>query len=98
MSQEVKIVIALKDHKGSIGLQSPDCDPIFATFEGNLEHGLGMLPGLLEEANHRWDQNPRYPKCKSPLPSQTTSTTQTSSVSRPAAQRQRTADRQQAMF
>ena len=70
MNDEIKIVIAHKDDKGSIGVQSPDCDPIFRTFEGNLGAGLERVPGVVEEAKQLWEANPQFPKCESPLPSQ----------------------------
>jgi len=70
MNGEIKIVIAHKDDRGSIGVQSPDCDPIFRTFEGNLGAGLERVPGVLEEAKQLWEENPQFPKCESPLPSQ----------------------------
>lgn len=71
MSDEIKIVIAHKEDKGSIGVQSPDCDPIFRTFEGDLGAGLERVPGVLEEARQLWESNPQFPKCETPLPSQT---------------------------
>lgn len=70
MSQEMKIVITLRENRGAIGIQSPDCDPLFSTFEGSLEQALEMVPGLVAEAQQKWDENPRYPKCEHPLPSQ----------------------------
>lgn len=68
---EVKVVIALKGNKGSIGVQSPKCDPVFTTFDGDLGLALERVPGLVEEARQKWDLNPTYPKCETPLPSQT---------------------------
>jgi len=70
MSEEVKVVILLKGERGSIGVQSPDCDPLFVTFEGNLGLALERVPGLVAEARRRWETNPTYPKCETPLPSQ----------------------------
>jgi hypothetical protein len=71
MSEEIKVVIALKENRGSIGVQSTDCDPVFLTFEGDLGLALERVPGLIAEARQKWDSNPRYPKCETPLPSQT---------------------------
>ena len=69
MSEEtLKIVIILKGDRGSIGIQSPDCDPVLATFEGGLEQALERVPTLTDEARTRWDSNPLYPKCEQPLP------------------------------
>lgn len=68
MADEIKVVIALKGSQGFIGVQAPNCDPIFATLEGGLEAALGRVPGLLEEALRRWEANPRYPKAERPTP------------------------------
>ena len=70
MSEEIKVVITLKGNRGFIGVQSPDCDPVFITFEGDLGAALRKVPQLVEEANRQWDSNPHYPKCELPLPSQ----------------------------
>ena len=67
---ELKVVVTLKGGRGFIGIQSPQCDPVFTTFEGGLEAALERLPGMVEEARNRWAQSPRYPKCQTPLPSQ----------------------------
>ena len=71
MSEEIKVVIILKGNRGSIGVQAPNCDPALETFEGGLEAALERVPRLVEEALSRWAEAPRYPKCLSPLPSQT---------------------------
>ena len=76
MSEEVKIVITLKGHAASIGVQKPDCDPFFSRVEGDLPAVLKSVPGLVEEAQRIWDSNPRYPKCETPLTPQPTPTTQ----------------------
>lgn len=81
MTEEVKIVLILKGNRGSLGIQSPDCDPVFATFEGDLRAALEKVPGLVEEANRKWDQNPKYPKCQTALPQ----TPQPVTPARPAA-------------
>lgn len=72
MTQEntntVKVVIVLKGDRGTIGIQSPDCDPVFATMEGDLEAALARIPGMLAEARQRWQASPRYPKANLPTP------------------------------
>lgn len=70
MTDEVKIVITLKGEAASIGVQKPDCDPVFSKVEGDLPAVLQSVPGLVEEAQTSWETNPRYPKCETPLPSQ----------------------------
>jgi len=70
MSDGIKIVITHNENKGLIGVQSENCDPVLRTFEGDLGSGLERVPGIVEEARQLWAENPQYPKCKSPLPSQ----------------------------
>jgi len=74
MAREMKVVITLKENRGAIGISSPDCDPLFFTFEGGLEQALERLPGLVAEAELRWGCNPRHPRCQhdlaSPAPAQ----------------------------
>jgi len=59
---ELKVVISLKDGKASLGVQAPDCDPVFAVLEGSLEEALEKVPALVAEAREKWDSSPRYPK------------------------------------
>ena len=72
---ELKVVIFLKDNKGLIGIQAPSCDPVFNSFEGDLDAALQQVPGLVDQANQQWDSNPRYPKADLPVEAQTTTTT-----------------------
>lgn len=67
MSEDLKIVISLKGTVASVGIQAPDCDPVFSMVEGDLPAVLESVPGLVEEARRRWDSNPRYPKCETKL-------------------------------
>lgn len=83
MAREMKMVIILREDKGSIGISSPDCDPLFSTFEGSLEQALERLPELVAEAQQQWDSNPRYPRCETPLPSQKEAAAAPSRVSSP---------------
>jgi len=91
MSDEIKVIIVLKGDRGSVGVQSPNCDPVFATMQGGLDAILQRVPGLVAEARQRWAETPRYPKCESPLPSQTaprgpqTPTVRTTPQRQPAA-------------
>ncbi|MCK4299479.1 MAG: hypothetical protein KAX80_08095 [Planctomycetes bacterium] len=88
MSEEIKVVIILKDNRGSIGVQAPDCDPALEVFEGSLQAALERVPGLTEEALSRWAETPRYPKCESPLPSQKQPPESVRSARQPSAPRE----------
>ena len=90
--EEIKVVITIKGSRGTIGVQSPDCDPVLCTFDGGLERALELLPAKIEEANRQWDSNPRYPKCrhelKQPAPQPVQRTTSSTTTSQQSSQYQ----------
>ena len=59
---EIKVVILLKDGRGSVGIQSPECDPVFSTVEGDLVAIAAELPALVQLAEMRWSTTPKNPK------------------------------------
>jgi len=75
VKDEVKIVIVIKGHAASIGIQKPDCDPAFSRVEGDLPAVLETIPRLVEEAQRNWQSSPRYPECETPLTPPSPSTT-----------------------
>jgi hypothetical protein len=72
MSGEVKIVINFKGDTATIGGSKPNCDPIFGKVEGNRDEIAQGALRILAEAEEKWQETPRYPKCESKLPSQET--------------------------
>ncbi len=83
-SSELKVVIILKADKAMLGVQSPDCDPVYKTMEGDLAAVLQVVPGLVAEARLKWTAAPRYPKADLPKPVAPATTT-TSAASKPTA-------------
>ena len=67
-TDELKLVIILHDKKIMLGVQSPDCDPVYTTLEGTLATALKRIPKLVAEAKQKWDAHPRYPKADLPTP------------------------------
>ena len=67
---ELKLVISLKGGKAQVGVQAPECDPVFFGLEGDLSAVLSGVPGFVEEARRRWETSKLYPECETPLPSQ----------------------------
>jgi len=67
-TDELKVVIVLKGNRAMVGVQSPDCDPVFTTLEGDMSTALAQVPALIESANAKWDANPRNPKANLPEP------------------------------
>ena len=63
---ELKVVIILKANKVLLGVQSPDCDPVYKTMEGDLASVLQVVPTLVAEAQLKWTAAPRYPKADLP--------------------------------
>jgi hypothetical protein len=92
MSDELKVVISLKESRAAVGVQAPECDPVFFGVEGDLQAALKAVPDFVDEAKARWETSKLCPKCETPLPSQvqpaaTTSRASTGSSQKVAAQR-----------
>ena len=87
---ELKLVIILKANKVLLGVQSPDCDPVYKTMEGDMAAVLQVVPALVAEAKLKWAAAPRYPKADLPRPVAPATTT-TSAAGRPAATKVTTA-------
>ncbi len=83
-ASELKVVIILKASRAMLGVQSPDCDPVYKTMEGDLAAVLQVVPILVADAKLKWAAAPRYPKADLPKPVAPATTT-TSAVSKPAA-------------
>ena len=60
-SNELKVVIIIKDSRVMLGVQSPDCDPVYTTLEGTLAAALKRVPKLVEEAKQKWSTSPLNP-------------------------------------
>jgi len=83
---ELKVVIVLKGNRAMVGVQSPDCDPVFTTLEGDMAAALSQVPALIESANAKWDANPRNPKAPEPPPSSTPARSQPAPETRKSKQ------------
>lgn len=86
-SNELKVVLVLKGNRAMIGVQSPDCDPIFTTLEGDLAAALSHVPALVASASAKWDSNPRNPKADLPEPAPSTTPARTSVAPQSAKQK-----------
>ncbi len=67
-SDELKIVITMKGDRSIVGIQSPDCDPIFTPLEGGLAAVKERIDDLVANANAKWDANPKNPQTVRPEP------------------------------
>lgn len=80
---ELKVVIALKDGNASVGIQAPECDPVFFGHKGDLDAVLGVVPDFVDVARKRWKKTKLNPECETPLPSQAKPAAPTGATSRP---------------
>lgn len=67
-SNELKIVIFMKDDRFMLGVQSPNCDPFYESLTGSIDTALQRIPGMVQEAKDKWLVNPRNPKANLPPP------------------------------
>jgi len=67
-TDELKVIILMKADKIMLGVQSPECDPVYTTMTGSLAAALKKVPALVKEAKEKWEANPRYPKADLPAP------------------------------
>ena len=81
---ELKVVIILKANRVLLGVQSPDCDPVYKTMAGDLASVLQVVPTLVADARLQWAAAPRYPKADLPKPVAPATTT-SSVASKPTA-------------
>jgi len=87
-SNELEVVIICKDDRAMLGVQSPDCDPVYTTMEGSLATVLEKVPALVAEAKEKWEANPRYPKADLPKPTPSPTPARTPTASTPAKPKQ----------
>ena len=84
---ELKVVIIMRDNRIMLGVQSPDCDPVYETLEGTLAAALKRVPKLVQEAKTRWETSKLNPKCEIPLPQeQPVTTSRSQKATAPKAQ------------
>jgi len=65
---EIKVMIYMKDDSFLLGVQSPDCDPVFKSLDGTMTFALKQVPGLIKEAKAKWADAPLNPKAVLPEP------------------------------
>ena len=69
MSEELKVVITLREDKAAVGVQAPNCDPVLAVVQGGLADALTGVPALVASAREQWQTNKQYPKStRAPAP------------------------------
>ena len=87
-SDELKVVMILNAGKVMLGVQSPDCDPVYTTFEGTLPAALKRVPKLVKEAKQKWSDSPRNPNANLPAPEPAPAPARTAASSQATDKRQ----------
>ena len=68
-SEELKVVLSIRDGRATIGVQRPSSDPHIESFDDADLAGLAQeAPGVVERARARWEQAPKYPSYVRPAP------------------------------
>ena len=68
-SEELKVVVSIKDGRATIGVQRPSSDPHIESFdEPGLSRLAGSVAAVLERARARWENEPKYPTHERPAP------------------------------
>ncbi len=68
--EDLKVVLAIKDGRATIGVQGPSSDPHIESFDGPDLSGLAQeVPAVIERARARWEDEPKYPARARPTPS-----------------------------
>lgn len=81
---EIKVMIHLKDDSILLGVQSPDCDPVFKTFKGTMAVALKQVPVLVKEAKEKWAAAPLNPNANLPEPAPSPTPARTPVTPKPA--------------
>ena len=65
----LRVIITLRDGRGSIGLQRFGCDPFLTTTpDADLANALARVPELLAAADGVWQERRQNPKYTRPAP------------------------------
>ena len=69
MSEDLKVVIHLKEGQAHIGVQREDTDPLLLRVQvDSLDGALMCVPGAVEQAQAKWAESPRNPAGSMPAP------------------------------
>ena len=68
-SEDLKVVVSIKDGRATIGVQQPSSDPHIETFDDLEVSGLTQeVPAVVERARARWEETPKHPAYARPAP------------------------------
>ena len=68
-SEDLKVVVSIKDGRATIGVQQPSSDPHIETFDDPDLTGLAQEAlAVIERAKAKWEDEPKYPAHVRPAP------------------------------
>ena len=68
-SEDLKVVVSIKDGRATIGVQQPSSDPHIESFDDADLSGLTQeVPAVVERARARWEEAPKHPAHQRPAP------------------------------
>ena len=68
-SEELKVVLSIRNGRATIGVQRPSADPHIESFDDPDLFGLAdQFPAVVARARARWEEEPRYPAYEKPTP------------------------------
>ena len=68
-SEELKVVVSIKEGRATIGVQRPSSDPHIESFDDHDLPGLTQeVSAVIERARARWEESPNHPAYERPAP------------------------------
>ena len=68
-TEELKVVLSIRGHRATIGVQRPSADPHIESFDDpDLFELADEFPAVVARAKARWEEEPRYPAYEKPAP------------------------------
>ena len=68
-SEDLKVVVSIKDARATIGVQRPSADPYIESFEDLDVSGLTLeVSAVIERARAKWEDEPKHPAHVRPAP------------------------------
>ena len=68
-SEDLKVVVSIKDGRATIGVQQPSSDPHIESFDDADLSGLTQeVTAVIERARAKWEDEPKHPAHERPAP------------------------------
>ena len=69
LSEELKVVLSIKDGRATVGVQQPSSDPHIEPVDApDLPRLTGEVLAVVERARAKWENDPKYPTHERPAP------------------------------